>query len=94
MLYGALRVSVAERYDVIIDFAQFPAGSKVYLKETARSLSAIPSPPIRCRRGSPFENVLMRFNVVNRECWFPPDTPAIPATLCTYPTAAGDATDV
>jgi FtsP/CotA-like multicopper oxidase with cupredoxin domain len=31
------------------------------------------------------ENVLMQFNVVNRESWFPADTPAIPATLCTYP---------
>jgi Multicopper oxidase len=30
--------------------------------------------------------VLMQFNVVNREWWFPPDTPAIPSTLCTYPT--------
>ncbi len=27
----------------------------------------------------------MRFDVVNRETWFPADTPAIPATLCTFP---------
>jgi len=30
-------------------------------------------------------NVIMRFDVVNRETWFPADTPAIPETLCTYP---------
>jgi hypothetical protein len=28
---------------------------------------------------------MMQFNVVNREAWFPPDTPPIPANLCTYP---------
>ena len=82
---GALRVSVAERYDVIIDFAQFPAGSKVYLKETAPQFVGMPSPdPLP--PGLAIENVLMQFNVVNREFWFPPDTPAIPSTLCTYPT--------
>jgi FtsP/CotA-like multicopper oxidase with cupredoxin domain len=82
---GALRVSVAERYDVIIDFAQFPAGSKVYLRENQAQFVGNPSPdPLPA--GLAIENVLMQFNVVNREWWFPPDTPAIPSTLCTYPT--------
>lgn len=89
---GALRVSVAERYDVIIDFAQFPAGSKVYLKENAPQFVGVASPdPLPA--GLAIENVLMQFNVVNREFWFPPDTPAIPSTLTTYPTLpATDAT--
>lgn len=82
---GALRVSVAERYDVIIDFAPFPAGSKLYLKETQAQFvgaaSPDPLPP-----GLAIENVMMQFNVVNSEWWFPPDTPPIPSTLCTYPT--------
>ncbi len=82
---GALRVSVAERYDVIIDFAPFPAGSKLYLKETqpqfVGAASPDPLPP-----GLAIENVMMQFNVVNSEWWFPPDTPPIPSTLCTYPT--------
>jgi FtsP/CotA-like multicopper oxidase with cupredoxin domain len=82
---GALRVSVAERYDVIIDFAQFPAGSRVYLRENAGQFVGNPSPdPLPA--GLAIENVLMQFNVVNREFWFPPDTPAIPSTLTTYPT--------
>jgi FtsP/CotA-like multicopper oxidase with cupredoxin domain len=82
---GALRVSVAERYDVIIDFAQFPAGSKVYLKEATAQFVGVASPnPLPA--GLSIENVLMQFNVVEREWWFPADTPAIPSTLCTYPT--------
>jgi FtsP/CotA-like multicopper oxidase with cupredoxin domain len=81
---GALRISVAERYDVIIDFAQFPHGSKVYLKEAAPQFVGVASPtPLPA--GLLIENVLMQFNVVNREIFFPPDTPAIPNTLCTYP---------
>jgi FtsP/CotA-like multicopper oxidase with cupredoxin domain len=82
---GGLRVSVAERYDIIIDFAQFNAGDKLYLKEN-RTMFVNPGnvfsglPP-----GLNIGNVLMRFDVVNREQWFPADTPAIPATLCTYP---------
>jgi len=81
---GGLRVSVAERYDVIIDFAEFPAGSKLYLKENRTMFVGNPSPdPLP--PGLNIGNVLMQFNVVNREPWFPPDTPPIPATLCTYP---------
>lgn len=88
---GALRVSVAERYDVIIDFTPFPAGSKLYLKETQAQFVGVPSPdPLPA--GLAIENVLMQFNVVNKENWFPNDTPAIPSTLCTYPTLP--ATDV
>jgi FtsP/CotA-like multicopper oxidase with cupredoxin domain len=82
---GALRVSVAERYDVIIDFSQFAAGTKLYLREAAAQFVGVASPdPLPS--GLAIENVLMQFNVVNTEWWFPPDTPAIPATLCTYPT--------
>ena len=82
---GGLRVSVAERYDVVIDFAEFPAGSKLYLKENRSMFVGNPSPdPLP--PGLNIENVLLQFNVVNREWWFPPDTPAIPSTLCTYPT--------
>ena len=86
---GGLRVSVAERYDIIIDFAEFPAGSKLYLKENRTMFVGNPSPdPLP--PGLNIGNVLMQFNVVNREPWFPADTPPIPATLCTYPTIAGD----
>jgi FtsP/CotA-like multicopper oxidase with cupredoxin domain len=82
---GGLRVSVAERYDIIIDFAQFPAGSKLYLKENRAMFVGNPSPdPLP--PGLAIENVMLQFNVVNTEAWFPRDTPAIPSTLCTYPT--------
>ena len=82
---GAIRVSVAERWDVIIDFAEFSAGSKLYLKENRTMFVGNPSPdPLP--PGLNIGNVLMQFNVVNREPWFPADTPPIPATLCTYPT--------
>lgn len=82
---GGLRVSVAERYDIIIDFGAFPAGSKLYLKENRTMNVGNPSPdPLP--PGLNIGNVLMQFNVVNTEAWFPRDTPAIPSTLCTYPT--------
>jgi FtsP/CotA-like multicopper oxidase with cupredoxin domain len=81
---GAIRVSVAERYDVIIDFAAFPAGSKLYLKEN-RTMSVGNPSPDPLPPGLNIGNVLLQFNVVNREPWFPPDTPPIPATLTEYP---------
>jgi FtsP/CotA-like multicopper oxidase with cupredoxin domain len=81
---GALRVSVAERYDVIIDFAQFPAGSMVYLRENAQQFVSDPPPPDPAP-GLDIRNVLLRFDIVNPETWFPPDTPPIPAVLTTYP---------
>jgi len=78
-------VSVAERYDIIIDFAEFPAGSKLYLRENRTMFVGNPSPdPLP--PGLNIGNVLLQFNVVNREPWFPADTPPIPSTLCTYPT--------
>ncbi|HJP91361.1 MAG TPA: multicopper oxidase family protein [Pyrinomonadaceae bacterium] len=81
---GGLKVAVAERYDIVIDFTEFPAGSKLYLKEAAQQFVGLPSPdPLPA--GLDIRNVLMQFSVVNREPWFPVDTPAIPATLCTYP---------
>src|SRR5690348_3773871 len=79
------RVSVAERWDVIIDFGQFNAGDKLYLKENRTMFVGNPSPdPLP--PGLNIGNVLMQFNVVNTELTFPPDTPPIPSTLCTYPT--------
>lgn len=82
---GGIRVSVAERFDVIIDFAEFPAGSKLYLKENRSMFVGNPSPdPLP--PGLNIENVMMQFNVVNKEPWFPADTPPIPDPLCTYPT--------
>jgi FtsP/CotA-like multicopper oxidase with cupredoxin domain len=78
-----LDVFVAMRFDVVIDFSAFPAGTSVYLKEQAAQnvgvATADPAP------GLPIGNVLMRFDVVNRESWFPADTPAVPAVLTTLP---------
>jgi FtsP/CotA-like multicopper oxidase with cupredoxin domain len=82
---GAIRVNVAERYDVIIDFAKYNAGESLYLTDV-RSQNVNPGnvfpglPP-----GIGIGNILMRFDVVNRESWFPADTPDIPETLCEYP---------
>jgi FtsP/CotA-like multicopper oxidase with cupredoxin domain len=86
---GALRVNVAERYDVIVDFGNYPVGSQLYLTD-ARSQnvndtgSGNTNPP-GLPPGLNIGNVIMRFDVVNRETWFPQDTPDIPETLCTYP---------
>ena len=81
---GAIRVSVAERYDVVIDFAEFAAGSKLYLRENRTMVVGNPSPdPLP--PGLNIGNVLLQFNVVNREPWFPKDTPPIPSVLTEYP---------
>jgi FtsP/CotA-like multicopper oxidase with cupredoxin domain len=78
-----LDVFVAMRFDVIIDFAAFPAGTSVYLKErVAQNVGVAVADPAP---GLPIGNVLMRFDVVNRESWFPADTPALPAVLTTFP---------
>ena len=72
---------VAVRFDVIIDFAAFPVGSKVYLRENAAQNVGVPTtglPP-----GLAIENVLMRFDVVGNTII--PDTPPIPSTLTTMP---------
>jgi FtsP/CotA-like multicopper oxidase with cupredoxin domain len=78
-----LPIFVAERYDVIIDFAQFPVGSKVYLREDAPQNVGQPAPQ-QLPPNLLIENVLMRFDVVANAII--PDTPPIPATLTTYPT--------
>jgi FtsP/CotA-like multicopper oxidase with cupredoxin domain len=80
---GPLTVFVASRYDVIIDFSAFPAGTKLYLKEAAAQNVGVPTPDPA--PGLPIGNVLMRFDVVNREFWFPADTPPVPGTLCEMP---------
>ena len=82
---GAIRVNVAERYDVIIDFGKYAPGTQLYLTDV-RSQSVNPGnvfPGLPATFG--IGNVLMRFDVIQREPTFPADTPAIPETLCTYP---------
>src|SRR5215211_7525774 len=89
---GAIRVNVAERYDVIIDFSKYNPGDKLYLTD-ARIMNVNQNPPTQPLNIPPagfltnidIGNVIMRFDVVNRETWFPSDTPAIPETLCTFP---------
>ena len=85
---GGLRVSVAERYDIIIDFGQYAAGDVLYLKENSimRVNGAPNVPPAGFPTNLDIGQAILRFDVVNRESWFPKDTPAIPTTLCTYPT--------
>lgn len=80
---GPLTIFVASRYDVVIDFGAFPAGSRLYLREAAAQNVGVVTPDPA--PGLPIGNVLMRFDVVNREWWFPPDTPDIPETLCEMP---------
>ena len=86
---GAIRVNVAERYDVIIDFGQFPVDSRLYLTDGGAGRVQNVNPgnvnPPGLPPNVPIGKVLMRFDVVNRETWFPQDTPPIPETLCTYP---------
>jgi FtsP/CotA-like multicopper oxidase with cupredoxin domain len=78
-----LNVQVAMRFDIIIDFAAFPAGTSVYLREAAaQNVGVVVADPAP---GLPIGNVLMRFDVINRESFFPPDTPAIPSTLIQMP---------
>jgi FtsP/CotA-like multicopper oxidase with cupredoxin domain len=78
-----LTVFVASRYDVIIDFKQFPVGSKVYLREAAAQNVGFPAPET-LPAGLAIENVLMRFDVVGDPSAFP-DTPPIPDTLVNLP---------
>lgn len=86
---GAVRVNVAERYDVIIDFGNYDPGSFLYLTDVRSQVvndtgSGNTNPP-GLPPGLNIGNVIMRFDVVARENWFPQDTPAIPQTLCTFP---------
>jgi FtsP/CotA-like multicopper oxidase with cupredoxin domain len=78
-----LLIPVASRYDIIIDFSQFDAGTSVYLKEQAAQFVGVATPDPA--PGLAIENVAMRFDVVNRESFFPADTPPLPATLTQYP---------
>ncbi|MGH9753067.1 MAG: multicopper oxidase family protein [Blastocatellia bacterium] len=78
---GDLTVFVASRYDVIIDFAQFPVGSSVYLRENAAQNVGVVTPDPA--PGLPIGNVLMRFDVVGDTII--PDTPPIPSTLVELP---------
>lgn len=86
---GAVRVNVAERYDVVIDFGKYNAGDHLYLVDQGAGRGQNVNPgnvnPPGLPPGLSIANVLMRFDVVNREAWFPQDTPDLPATLCTMP---------
>jgi FtsP/CotA-like multicopper oxidase with cupredoxin domain len=88
---GAIRVNVAERYDVIIDFTNYNPGDKVYLTEnrimSVNNVGTAPNTPPAdfTLTNIDIGNVILRFDVVNRETWFPADTPPIPETLCTFP---------
>jgi FtsP/CotA-like multicopper oxidase with cupredoxin domain len=80
-----LQLWPALRMDVVIDFAAYPAGTKLYLREAAAQNVgvAVPDPA----PGLPIGNVVMRFDVVNKEPWFPNDTPPIPSVLTQMPDA-------
>jgi FtsP/CotA-like multicopper oxidase with cupredoxin domain len=80
---GNLTIFVASRYDVIVDFSQFPVGSSVYLRENAQQFVSAPQPPDPAP-GLSINNVLMRFDVVGDAII--PDTPPIPDTLVDLPT--------
>jgi FtsP/CotA-like multicopper oxidase with cupredoxin domain len=88
---GAVRVNVAERYDVIIDFSNYQPGDHVYLTDarimSVNNVGTGPNTPPAdfTLTNIDIGNVIMRFDVVNRETWFPNDTPPIPETLCTFP---------
>ena len=86
---GAIRVNVAERYDVIIDFGKYAPGTQLYLVDGGAGRTQNVNPgnvnPPGMPPGLNIGKVLMRFDVVNRETWFPNDTPPIPETLCQYP---------
>jgi FtsP/CotA-like multicopper oxidase with cupredoxin domain len=88
---GAVRVNVAERYDVIIDFSKYNDGDKVYLTDarimSVNNVGTGPNtpPPDFTLTNIDIGNVILRFDVKTRETWFPADTPDIPETLCTFP---------
>jgi len=81
---SAILHSVAERYDVIIDFTGRTIGEHIYLlnidddghPQSVGNLSPTPLPP-----GVTIEQVTMRFDVVGDEA----DNSQVPATLTTYP---------
>jgi FtsP/CotA-like multicopper oxidase with cupredoxin domain len=78
-----LNIPVATRYDIIIDFSQFAAGTSVYLREAQAQFVGVPT--VDPAPGLPIGNVAMRFDVVNRESTFPADTPPLPADLIAMP---------
>jgi FtsP/CotA-like multicopper oxidase with cupredoxin domain len=79
---GNLLIPVASRYDVIIDFAQFPVGTSVYLRENAPQFVSVGATPIS--NNLPVENVLMRFDVIGNTII--PDVPPIKNPLVELPT--------
>jgi FtsP/CotA-like multicopper oxidase with cupredoxin domain len=78
-----LDIHVASRFDVIIDFSQFPVGQSAYLAEVGNPQFVSTPPPPDPAPGLPIGNVLMRFDVIGNAII--PDTPPIPETLCELP---------
>ncbi|HET9395512.1 MAG TPA: multicopper oxidase domain-containing protein, partial [Nitrospiraceae bacterium] len=78
----SLPVQVAERYDFIIDFSQFPIGEKIYMTSSVAQSVGHPSPdPLPA--GLAIENVLMQFHVTADPPR--PDASRVPAILTEYP---------
>ncbi len=71
---GNLLIPVASRYDVIIDFAQFPIGASVYLRENATQFVATPTPP-PLAPGLAVGQAVLRFDVIGNTII--PDTPPL-----------------
>ncbi|HEU0177865.1 MAG TPA: multicopper oxidase domain-containing protein [Blastocatellia bacterium] len=78
---GELQIHVSQRYDLIVDFAQVPVGSSIYLREAALQNVGVATPDPA--PGTPIGNVVMRFDVVSNPII--PDTPPIPSTLVELP---------
>jgi len=77
-----LPVSVAERFDFVLDFSKAKIGDFVYLvNNQAQFVGNAPEPePVP---GIPIGNVVMRFDVVSDPPV--PDASRVPSTLTTYP---------
>jgi FtsP/CotA-like multicopper oxidase with cupredoxin domain len=82
---------VAQRYDVVIDFSQFPVGSQVYLLNNQPQFVNGGTEPSPLPSGAdfPIEDVVMMFNVTGTAT----DTSSLPDTLISgypaQPTASG-----
>ena len=75
---------VAQRYDVVIDFSQFPVGSKVYLLNNQPQFvnGGTETSPLPPGADFPIEDVVMVFNVTGTAT----DTSSLPETLISgYP---------
>jgi FtsP/CotA-like multicopper oxidase with cupredoxin domain len=80
---ASLNIQVAERYDFIIDFSQFPIGEKIYMT-TNPTQSVGHSSPDPLPNGLTIEQILMQFHVTSDPPR--PDASRVPAILTEYPT--------